>query len=120
MTKPKLATDERRGLGPSPRPSATDGSSVDAGAGPTLQLTARWGGKRWHRRVDIRGVVFVAPGGVMRSADIHIKGEESFVYEILLPRGRSIRRVGIPTIEEAVEEAERVARKLLEMFVEAP
>ena len=83
-------------------------------------MKTTWGKVQKEQKEDIRGLVSVEPGGLMRSAEIHIYGfgGRSYTYEMTLPRGRHVKRHGIPSIEQAKAEADRVARHLLEIFAE--
>lgn len=83
-------------------------------------IESKWGKVRKEQRTDLRGLVSLAPGGLRHSAEIHIVGYTGspFMYEMTLPGGRYVKRVGIKSLNEAREESEQVARELLRLFAE--
>jgi hypothetical protein len=87
----------------------------------TGDVSSKWGNTRTEKRTELRGMVSVAPGGLKHSAEIHIVDHDgrSCMYEMTLPGGRYMKRLGMRSIAEAREESELVARALLAIFVEA-
>lgn len=83
-------------------------------------MIIKWGNQKKEQRTELRGLVSVPPGGLKRSAEIHIVGYggRSYMYEMTLPGGRYLKRVGICSLAEAREESESVARMLLGVFAD--
>lgn len=84
------------------------------------QIDSKWGSIHKEQRTELRGLISIAPGGLKRSAEIHIVGygRRSFMYEMTLPGGRYVKRVGMKSLDEARDESDRVARELLALFAE--
>lgn len=83
-------------------------------------IEAKWGQPHKEQKTELRGLISVAPGGLLRSAEIQITGHggRSFSYLVTAPRGRSAKGYGLATLAEAKAESDRVARALLALFAE--